>query len=355
MDGFRGRGLVNTFFDGDKSEGTLTSPEIEISHNHLSFLIGGGNHAGKTCLNLLVDGRAVRTATGNNAERLSWKSWDVRDLRGRKATLEIVDRHAGGWGHVNVDHVVLADAPARPASEPALWLDYGPDFYAAVSWSDIPQRDGRRLVIGWMSNWQYANDVPTAPWRSAMSLPRELALHRAADGLRIVQQPARELRKLREGHYRLRAASVREANDWLQRKGITGDQLEIELEFETAGAGECGLRILQDKDEATVIRCDPGHHRLVLDRTRAGKSDFHPAFARAFEAPLRVRDGRVRLHVIVDASSVEVFSDDGEFAITALVLPSENSRGLELFAESATARVKQMDIWKLKSGVVAKR
>src|SRR5207247_4390683 len=96
----------------------------------------------------------------------------------------------------------LADAPARAAAEGALWADYGRDFYAAVSWSDVPKRDGRRLWVGWMSNWEYANDVPTSPWRSAMSLPRELALRGTPEGLRLIQQPARELSKLRDQHQR---------------------------------------------------------------------------------------------------------------------------------------------------------
>jgi sucrose-6-phosphate hydrolase SacC (GH32 family) len=128
VDGFRGHGLVNTFRDGDQSEGALTSPQFEITHGHLSFLIGGGNHAGRTCMNLIVNDAIVRTATGDAAERLVWKSWDVRELRGRKARLEIVDRHTGGSGHINVDHVVLPDAPARPSTEPALWVDWGKDF-----------------------------------------------------------------------------------------------------------------------------------------------------------------------------------------------------------------------------------
>jgi hypothetical protein len=115
VDGFRGRGFVNTFFDGDKSEGTLTSPEFEISHNHLSFLIGGGNHAGKTCLNLLVDGKAVRTATGRNENRMDWATFDVRELAGKQARFEIVDQERGGWGNIGVDHLLFSNsAVPRP-------------------------------------------------------------------------------------------------------------------------------------------------------------------------------------------------------------------------------------------------
>jgi fructan beta-fructosidase len=113
--GFKGRGLVNSFHGGDASTGTLTSPEFTISRRYLSFLIGGGHHPGKACINLLVGGKVVRTATGPNkqpggTERLDPHGWDLADLAGKKAVIEIVDRVTGGWGHINIDHIVLTDA-----------------------------------------------------------------------------------------------------------------------------------------------------------------------------------------------------------------------------------------------------
>lgn len=350
VDGFRGRGLVNTFLGGDKSEGTLTSPEFEIDRNHLSFLIGGGNHAGKTCLNLLVDGRVVRTATGDAAERLAWKSWDVRDLRGKKATLEIVDRHTGGWGHLNVDHILLADAHARAATEPALWADWGRDFYAAVSWSDIPKRDGRRLWLGWMSNWEYANDVPTSPWRSAMSLPRELGLRETTDGLRLVQQPARELGKLRGQRHRLGQATLAEANAWLQRRQFKSDLLEISVELAPVpAAGEFSLRLATGAEEATVIRWQPAGGRLRIDRTRSRRVDFHPRFSGVYEAPVRVADGPIRLRAFLDTSSLEVFAGDGETSVTSLVLPQGHLRALQVEGAGGDIRLRRLEVWELQS------
>ena len=112
--GFRGKGLVNTFFKGDGSQGTLTSPGFVVGKPFISFLIGGGMHPGETCINLLVDGEVVRTATGPNdrpggSERLAWHSWDVSDLDGKTARIQIVDRHSGGWGHINIDHIHQTD------------------------------------------------------------------------------------------------------------------------------------------------------------------------------------------------------------------------------------------------------
>lgn len=114
VDGFQGPGLVNSFLGGDKATGTLTSPAFRIERPYLRFLIGGGGYSNATCMNLLVDGQIVRTATGPNlvpggSEQLTASAWDVRDLAGREAVIEIVDRATGGWGHINVDQIVQTD------------------------------------------------------------------------------------------------------------------------------------------------------------------------------------------------------------------------------------------------------
>ncbi|WP_308314580.1 hypothetical protein [Streptomyces gilvus] len=120
VSGFLGHGLVNSYLNGDASTGTLTSPAFTIDQKYLDFLIGGGYHpAGSdtpTAVELVVDGKVVRSATGANAEALNWASWDLSDLRGRQARIKVVDADTGGWGHINLDQVVLSDTQARPRS-----------------------------------------------------------------------------------------------------------------------------------------------------------------------------------------------------------------------------------------------
>lgn len=119
VDGFAGKGLVNSFQGGDRSTGTLASPEFKIERRYLAFLIGGGGFAGETCLNLLIEGQAARMATGPNtkpggSEHLDPQFWDLAPFAGKTARLQIVDRATGGWGHINVDQIVLTDRePAR--------------------------------------------------------------------------------------------------------------------------------------------------------------------------------------------------------------------------------------------------
>ena len=121
--GFLGKGLVNTFLGGDAASGKLTSPEFTIERNYIKFLIGGGGYQGKTCVNLLIHGNVVLSATGPNTESggsefLDWENWDVKKFKGRKAVVQIVDAASGGWGHINVDDIRQSDTPAKKAVGP---------------------------------------------------------------------------------------------------------------------------------------------------------------------------------------------------------------------------------------------
>lgn len=106
---YKGKGLVNSFLRGDSSKGTLTSPEFTIKRKYMSFLVGGGHHEGEACMNLLIDGRVVRSHTGPNDEYMRGAGFDVSEFMGQKVTLRIIDMVEGNWGHINIDHIVLTD------------------------------------------------------------------------------------------------------------------------------------------------------------------------------------------------------------------------------------------------------
>ncbi len=327
--GMIGQGLATSWGSGDADQGTLTSPTFTLDGDYLTFLIGGGDHAGETCLNLIVSNSVVRSSSGNNSASLQWQKWNLSDLRGKPAQLQIVDRHGGGWGQIFVDHIVLGDTPFSEPGEPALWADWGRDFYAAVSWSDIPPQDGRRLWLGWMSNWQYANDVPTSPWRSAMSFPRELSLSDTPSGPRLIQKPVREIERLVTRTHSLKSKPLHEADEWLQSLQLASPLLDITLRIESAPAT---LQFITAPEELTLLHLDPSARSLNLDRTRSGETDFHPAFSEAFTAPLFNSNRNLSLHILIDVSSIEVFADNGETVITSLVLPRGKSLKLRLEA-----------------------
>lgn len=138
VSGFEGAGLVNTYRNGDRSTGTLTSPEFSIDRPFINFLIGGGAHD-KTSLQLLVDGAVVRSASGSEDERLEWESWDVSDVQGRKARLRIVDEVTGTWGHVNLDQIMLSDT-RKVDPQPLYRESLRPQFHftSARNWLNDP-------------------------------------------------------------------------------------------------------------------------------------------------------------------------------------------------------------------------
>ena len=343
--GYIGRRLVNSYHGGDGPQGTLTSPTFTIDQPYLNFLIGGGSHP-DVRVDLRVGGEILRSATGRGDEKLLWHSWDVGELQGKQAEIQIIDRRSGGWGHINADHFMLSDAAAYPSAEVANWADYGPDFYAAVSWNDAPTSDGRRPWIGWMSNWSYAGQTPTEPWRSAMSIPRELTLARVADEYILRQRPVSELRGLRRDTKRFEGGEVDAANAWLSREKVGGQQLELEAVFDSPDGATEGLRLLVGDGCYTTIGIDREARGVYVDRTESGNVQFDPAFAGVYTAPIRDAAGPIKLNVLVDECSVEVFVNDGEQVLTTLVFPPAGAGGVEVFGTDET-EIESLTVYEL--------
>ncbi len=114
VSGFLGKGLVNTYLNGDDTTGRLVSPEFKIERHYIRFLAGGGDQQ-TTQIRLIIDGRKVRAAAGRNEEKLLPGAWDVREFAGQNARLEIVDEQTGPWGHINIDQIEFSDLPANQA------------------------------------------------------------------------------------------------------------------------------------------------------------------------------------------------------------------------------------------------
>lgn len=229
------------------------------------------------------------------------------------------------------------------------WVDYGPDFYATIPWNNVPAEDGRALWLAWMNNWEYAEDIPTSPWRSAQTVPRSVEIRTVEGTPRLVQQPIEELQQLRESPVSLDGRTVDPGTTPLGDEGISGRTLELVAEFEPGDAETVGLNVRVGQDEHTRIGYDASSEAVFVDRTEAGEDDFHDAFAARDEAPLPLRNGRVKLHVLVDRSSVEVFANDGARVLTHRIFPDTASDGVELFAEGGPAQLSRLDAWSLRS------
>ena len=229
------------------------------------------------------------------------------------------------------------------------WLDYGKDHYATVTWSDAP--DGRRVALGWMSNWQYAADVPTMQFRSANTLPREMGLFRAPDGeVYASSAPSPELEALR-GKL---AAKVKKTTVGRKARSFAlpsenGGICEILMDIEASKAKTVNIVFSNSQGEKVVMQYDPAAATLSFDRTQSGITDFSEGFPAVTVTPTHEASGRIALRIFVDRSSMEVFGNDGEFVMTNLVFPRTPYTALSVSTEGGNAKVENLRIYSLKS------
>ena len=200
-------------------------------------------------------------------------------------------------------------------ADTTLWVDYGKDFYATISFAGLPEADGRRIWMGWMGNWLYANEEPTAPWRGVQSVPRVLSLRRLADGIRLVQAPVAELQALR-----VRVEPREIASD----SPLPGSaEIEFEVRRGAAGeAGEAGLRLANGAGEEVVIGVSAARPEVFVDRRRSRATPFHAEYPQRQAGPVRWHDDAVRLRVLFDRTTIEVFANEGETVLSERVYPT---------------------------------
>ncbi|GJM72702.1 hypothetical protein HMSSN036_49180 [Paenibacillus macerans] len=222
------------------------------------------------------------------------------------------------------------------------WLDYGRDNYAGVSWSDIPAEDGRRLLIGWMSNWKYAQLTPTEEFRGAMTVPRELALESRNGATVLTQRPARELARVRRPVLSLANVTAGEAEAALRSLRLDS----CELVAEAAPGASFAFKVRTGAGQETVVGVNAASGEVYVDRTKSGQHEFHEQFRGVHAAKLHSAGEKLELRIFVDRASVEVFANDGEAVITDLIFPGPEATGLSLAAETDLA-LKSLTIYEL--------
>jgi fructan beta-fructosidase len=231
------------------------------------------------------------------------------------------------------------------------WVDHGRDNYAGVTFSDIPKEDGRRIFLGWMNNWWYAPDVPTSPWRGAMTVPRELVLKTACSGdLQLVSLPVVELQALRGRNFRIENRAVSDSRSFPMVDSIAGGAFEVVVEYELGSASEFGLIVRNEREDRTVVGYDVTARKAFVDRRHSGATDFSRHFPRPkVSATLLLESNLVKFHIFVDWSSIEVFANGGDVAITDLIFPHAESNQLEFYAENGDVRLVRGEVWELDS------
>jgi levanase len=298
----------------------------------------------ETTVNLVVDGQVVRTATGANSEVLDWASWNIAEFKGRRASIRVVDNNRFGWGHILADEFIASGQPATPRIQTYDWLDYGRDYYASVSFGNMPQ--DKRIMLGWMNNWDYANTIPTSPWRSAMSLPREVGLTQTPAGPRLTQRAVKEVDDLaaKPSYVEKRARDIMPGTSTLPA-AASGQVQRIDVTLAPGTASRAGITVLGNGSSATVIGYDRTTGEVYVDRQNSGDTGFHPLFTSVDSAPVTLdADGTVTLRVYLDRSSVEVFTQGGQRTITDQVFPAEGADQVALFADGGTAQLKSITV-----------
>jgi sucrose-6-phosphate hydrolase SacC (GH32 family) len=235
----------------------------------------------------------------------------------------------------------------RPTPDQSNWIDYGSDFYAAVTWSNIRDEQGRPVWLGWMNNWRYASNTPTSTWRGGMSIPRTVELKTTTDGIRLIQEPVQQLEQLRKPVLHWTNFQVQQDNNVLQ--AVYGSTMEIVAEFGIQDASEFGFRVRKSNSQETVIGYDTSSQKVFVDRTRSGGPDVSDIVPVRQEASLLPENNKIKLHIFVDEDTLEVFANDGRRVFTDQIFPDSNSKGLELYAENGEVNVNSLSIYQLDS------
>ncbi|MBT2515752.1 glycoside hydrolase family 32 protein [Arthrobacter sp. ISL-30] len=261
------------------------------------------------------------------------------------------------------DPSCLVDMPQSndgAALRKCLWLDWGRDYYAAVSFSNVP--DNRRLMIGWLNNWDYANSLPTDPWRSGMSLVREVRLETIEGHPRLVQMPILPAAGTEtEGAFALERLELRDGALQLP-DAVPGMAQVIDVEVLPGSAQRIGFRLLgaSDGGAGTILSYDTATGELTLDRRNSGNTDFHPKFASVETAPVvldpvgldplgpdpvaSLEGGALKLRIVVDHCSVEVFAQGGRVVMSDLVFPDAGSLATSFFVDGGKAVIRKLTV-----------
>lgn len=264
-----------------------------------------------------------------------WECPDLFPLTDDKGNIKwvlLVSINPGGPQKGSATQYFLGDFDGQTFKEDddeIRWIDWGADNYAGVTYSDIPEEDGRRLFIGWMSNWLYAQVVPTKNFRSAMTVPRELILNSNSKGFFVQSKPVKELDELVTKTTKISSTYTTDSGSYRITLNDISDSIQITL----------------SNQEGELYEIDLKKGQLTVDRTNSGLSNFHKEFAEMHEAEFTIEQAK-NITIYVDNSSVEVFVNDGELAVTNLVFPSSPLNTISINGTYKEGQVSELkNIW----------
>ncbi|RAW00973.1 glycoside hydrolase family 32 protein [Pseudochryseolinea flava] len=274
----------------------------------------------------------------------------MKDEHGVEKNVLIVSINPGGPNRGSATQYFVGDFDGKTfkndtPGKNSGWVDYGPDNYAGVTFNNIPKEDGRCIMIGWMSNWFYAELVPTEKWRSAMTIPRVLTLRTIGKNHVVQSLPVVEIEETIESTGKISTREVdtlditAEAKVDVRLSRIQGRIKKANFVFELSNA----------KGEKILFGLDDVGGKFFVDRSASGKVNFHPDFKLGIQAP-RVRDSEwVEFTAIVDVASIELFFDQGATVMTAIYFPNDGYSKLKLYGKNGKVSTDAIVVDELKT------
>ena len=252
--------------------------------------------------------------------------WECPDLfpmplNGKTAWVLLVSINPGGPNKGSATQYFVGDFDGKtfkPYNTETKYVDWGADNYAGVTWSNTGDR---RIFLGWMSNWQYANVVPTEKWRSAMTIPRELSLKMVDNVAYLTSEPVKELTKIILETATTPNAVVNGSLDLSEK--IQAFNGQYQLKFDSDQLTNYSIVLSNDLGEELVLGYDKQANQYYIDRSKAGKRDFEIGFGVKHIAPRISKDAKTSVTLIVDVASVEWFADSGLNVMTDIVFPNK--------------------------------
>jgi fructan beta-fructosidase len=224
--------------------------------------------------------------------------------------------------------------------------DYGPDYYAAIAYNQLPATH-LPTAIGWINNWNYANDIPTTPWKSAMSLPRNLSVKNINKEWVLLQKPIATINSLRTTIFKLQNEIVTDE----KLLPVKSTQFEMQVTLTPGATSVSGVKIAVGNATYFEIGYDAARQLFYIDRSKSGNASFNENFKKSnrFEKNIALKNKKIQLHIYCDNSIVEIFVNDGEAVFTAQIFSAPTNNGIVLFNRGEKTVFNNLQLWKMKT------
>lgn len=282
--------------------------------------------------------------------------WECPDLfpmnyKGKTKWVLIVSLNPGGPNGGSATQYFIGDFDGKKFKPDALpypmWIDYGRDNYAGVTFNNIPKEDGRRIFMGWMSNWDYANDVPTKNFRSAFTIPRELAIVDNGYHLVLSSFPVNEINSLKGQIFERQNLVVGNGTTETESLGNVNGSYEIEMTIKPENNAVFGFSLNNTKNDTLKFNFDNSTGFASINRKKSGLTDFNDRFAMGMNAPLMKKDA-YRIRLLVDKASTELFINEGETTMTTIYFANEPLNKLSFYSQTGKFSVENIKINNIK-------